>query len=309
VNFLILIGVIIVTVVVALNSALHTRIAYKGNARKLTLLFGSVVLVVASLLSSISVIDAGEVGVKVLFGSVSKSTVKEGINFINPFARVVKYSIRLKEYTMSKSVYEGQRQGDDSMTARTINNTEVRLDMTVWYKIDPTKAYRIYKKIASNDERLSAFIRPVARAVVRDVVATYTNFTHLNNNRFTLRQSIQKQMGAALEDKGIHIDRALVRTITPPKEVDEAINRKLKRQQEIEERQYSLKIAEKDRQIRIVEAKGVADAQRIINRTLTFSYLQYMAIKAQEKMAKSPNHTTVYIPVGPNGMPLIKTLK
>jgi len=301
--------VIIVTVVVALNSALHTRIAYKGNARKLTLLFGSVVLVVASLLSSISVIDAGEVGVKVLFGSVSKSTVKEGINFINPFARVVKYSIRLKEYTMSKSVYEGQRQGDDSMTARTINNTEVRLDMTVWYKIDPTKAYRIYKKIASNDERLSAFIRPVARAVVRDVVATYTNFTHLNNNRFTLRQSIQKQMGAALEDKGIHIDRALVRTITPPKEVDEAINRKLKRQQEIEERQYSLKIAEKDRQIRIVEAKGVADAQRIINRTLTFSYLQYMAIKAQEKMAKSPNHTTVYIPVGPNGMPLIKTLK
>lgn len=308
-NFLILIGVIIVTVVVALNSALHTRIAYKGNARKLTLLFGSVVLVVASLLSSISVIDAGEVGVKVLFGSVSKSTVKEGINFINPFARVVKYSIRLKEYTMSKSVYEGQRQGDDSMTARTINNTEVRLDMTVWYKIDPTKAYRIYKKIASNDERLSAFIRPVARAVVRDVVATYTNFTHLNNNRFTLRQSIQKQMGAALEDKGIHIDRALVRTITPPKEVDEAINRKLKRQQEIEERQYSLKIAEKDRQIRIVEAKGVADAQRIINRTLTFSYLQYMAIKAQEKMAKSPNHTTVYIPVGPNGMPLIKTLK
>lgn len=308
-EFLVVIGVIIVGTIAAFNSSLPRKIGYDGNGKRLVVLAGSAVLVIATLISCISVIDAGEVGVKVLFGSVSKTTVKEGINFINPFARVVKYSIRLKEYTMSKSTYEGQRRGDDSMTARTINNTEVTLDMTVWYKIDPSKAYRIYKKIASNDDRLSAFIRPVARAVVRDVVATYTNFTHLNNNRMALRKAIEKQMARALDDKGIHIDRALVRTITPPKEVDAAINRKLKRQQEIEERQYSLKIAEKDRQIRIVEAKGVADAQRIINRTLTFSYLQYMAIKAQEKMAKSPNHTTVYIPVGPNGMPVIKMLK
>ena len=308
-SFLILIVAIIAGIITALNSPLPRKIGYNGSGKKLIVFAGIAVLLLASVLSCISVIDAGEVGVKVLFGSVSKSTVKEGINFINPFARVVKYSIRLKEYTMSKATYEGQRQGDDSMTARTINNTEVKLDMTVWFKIDPSKAYRIYKKIASSDARLSSFIRPVARAVVRDVVATYTNFTHLNNNRISLRKAIEKQMATALEDKGIRIDRALVRTITPPKEVDAAINRKLKRQQEIEERQYSLKIAEKDRQIRIVEAKGVADAQRIINRTLTFSYLQYMAIKAQEKMAKSPNHTTVYIPVGPNGMPVIKMLK
>ena len=68
-------------------------------------------------------------------------------------------------------------------------------------------------------------------------------------------------------------------------------------------------IAKKDAEIRIEEAKGIAKAQEIINRTLTPNYLQHEAIQAQLKMASSPNHTTVYIPSGPNGIPIINTLK
>ena len=51
--------------------------------------------------------------------------------------------------------------------------------------------------------------------------------------------------------------------------------------------------------------RGIAEAQRIINATLTPNYLQHEAIQAQEEMAASPNHTTVYIPVGTNGLPLV----
>ena len=64
-----------------------------------------------------------------------------------------------------------------------------------------------------------------------------------------------------------------------------------------------------DAEIKIEEAKGIAQAQKIINETLTTNYLQHEAIKAQEKMAGSPNHTTVYIPVGANGMPVVYTPK
>lgn len=60
-------------------------------------------------------------------------------------------------------------------------------------------------------------------------------------------------------------------------------------------------------QIRIQEAEGIAAAQRIINATLTDRYLQHEAIRAQEKMAGSPNHTQIYIPVGTNGIPLVVT--
>lgn len=60
--------------------------------------------------------------------------------------------------------------------------------------------------------------------------------------------------------------------------------------------------------IRVAEAKGIAESQRIIDSSLTNNYLQYLAIKAQEKMAGSPNHTQIYIPVGTNGIPLVKTI-
>jgi type IV pilus biogenesis protein CpaD/CtpE len=62
-------------------------------------------------------------------------------------------------------------------------------------------------------------------------------------------------------------------------------------------------------QIRVEEANGIAASQKIINATLTDRYLQHEAIQAQLKMAGSPNHTQIYIPVGTNGIPLVKTIE
>ena len=61
-------------------------------------------------------------------------------------------------------------------------------------------------------------------------------------------------------------------------------------------------------QIRVAEANGIAQAQAIINKSLTPLYLQHEAIQAQVRMAGSPNHTQIYIPTGPNGIPLVQTV-
>ena len=42
----------------------------------------------------------------------------------------------------------------------------------------------------------------------------------------------------------------------------------------------------------------------LIKSQLTPEYLPYEAIKAQLGMVSSPNHTVIYIPVGPMGVPL-----
>lgn len=59
--------------------------------------------------------------------------------------------------------------------------------------------------------------------------------------------------------------------------------------------------------VRVAEANGIAEAQKIINQTLTPLYLQHEAIKAQLEMAHSENHTIVYIPIGNEGIPLVGT--
>lgn len=69
-----------------------------------------------------------------------------------------------------------------------------------------------------------------------------------------------------------------------------------------------IQVEKQKAEIRIVEAQGIAESQRIINATLTDKYLQHEAIQAQQRMADSPNHTTIYIPSGQNGIPLVKTV-
>ncbi len=69
-----------------------------------------------------------------------------------------------------------------------------------------------------------------------------------------------------------------------------------------------IEVEKRKAEVRVQEAKGIAESQRIIDSSLTHNYLQYLAIQAQEKMANSPNHTQIYIPVGTNGIPLVKTV-
>lgn len=77
----------------------------------------------------------------------------------------------------------------------------------------------------------------------------------------------------------------------------------------IKQQEQLIQVEKQKAEIRVQEAKGISEAQKIINATLTDQYLQHEAIQAQEKMAGSPNHTQIYIPVGTNGIPLVKTVQ
>lgn len=85
-------------------------------------------------------------------------------------------------------------------------------------------------------------------------------------------------------------------------------NKILVNELQIQQTQQLVQVEKQKAQIRIVDAEGIAESQRIINATLTDRYLQHEAIQAQQQMANSPNHTTIYIPSGNNGIPLVKTV-
>lgn len=77
---------------------------------------------------------------------------------------------------------------------------------------------------------------------------------------------------------------------------------------QIQQTEQLVKVEQQKADIKVAEAKGIAEAQQIINATLTDRYLQHEAIQAQLQMASSPNHTTIYIPSGQNGIPIVNTI-
>ena len=88
----------------------------------------------------------------------------------------------------------------------------------------------------------------------------------------------------------------------------EANNQVLINEIRIRQQEQLIQVEKQKADIRVQEAEGIAKAQALINASLTDQYLQHEAIEAQKVMAGSPNHTQIYIPVGQNGIPLVKTV-
>jgi len=152
------------------------------------------------------------------------------------------------------------------------------------------------------------FVRETFRTYVRDIVQKYDS-GELKTNREKIAQEVTTRLQKYLSATPFKLANVVVGNINYPAIVANAVEKKLAAQQLLSEKETQKEIARKDAEIRVEEAKGIAQAQKIINATLTPNYLQHEAINAQMKMAESPNHTTVYIPVGNNGIPLVKGTK
>lgn len=150
------------------------------------------------------------------------------------------------------------------------------------------------------------FVREPFRTIVRQSVQEYSS-RQLKAERDGIAAAIEASLSSYLQSAPFEVVRLAVGNIDYPPIVSEAVEKKLAAKQLLEEKETQREIAQRDAEIRIEEAKGIAEAQKIINTTLTPNYLQHEAIQAQRSMANAPNHTTVYIPVGPNGLPLVHT--
>jgi len=152
------------------------------------------------------------------------------------------------------------------------------------------------------------FVKEPFRTFIRASVQHYTS-RDIKGNREVIADQIKSKLMEHIQATPFQLVSLVVGNVDYPPVVSNAVEQKLAAQQLLEEKTVQKEIAQRDAEIKIEEAKGIAEAQRIINETLTTNYLQHEAIMAQTKMASSPNHTTVYIPVGANGIPVVYTPK
>ena len=103
------------------------------------------------------------------------------------------------------------------------------------------------------------------------------------------------------------INSVVVGNVQYPEEVADAVSKKLAATQELQRKDTEIEIERKERTKREVQAQGIANAMSIIRGQLSGMYIQHEAIEAQKLMVNSPNHTVVYIPSGPMGVPVTGT--
>ena len=87
--------------------------------------------------------------------------------------------------------------------------------------------------------------------------------------------------------------------------IKEAIERKLRQEQEALEYEFRLEKAKQEAERQRIDAEGKARANRILSASLTDRILQEKGIEATLKLAESPNSKVIVVGSGENGLPII----
>ena len=257
------------------------------SASRVGKLVGIGFIILGVLLSCFVQIDAGQVGVKKLFGKVQADVLSSGLNFVNPVVTVERLDARTQNYTMSGQTDEGHKTGDDAIRVLTSDGLEVTIDLTVLYRIVPSEAPKLIRETGADYE--DKIVRPIARTRIRDNAVYYEAIALFSTKRDEFQSRIFKGIEADFKTRGLLLENLLVRNITLPAAVKSTIEQKIQAEQESQKMQFILAKERQEADRKRVEAQGIADYQKIISESLTDKQLQYEQIKATMELAKSAN--------------------
>jgi regulator of protease activity HflC (stomatin/prohibitin superfamily) len=274
-------------IIVLITSFSLRRIPNLEKPSRIGRLVGLILIVLGFVTSCFVQIEAGQVGVKKLFGKVQPSILSSGLNFINPLMEVDRLDVRTKNYTMSGVNDEGRKAGDDAIKVLTADGLEVTIDLTVLYRVIPSEAPRLIRETGSDYE--DKIVRPISRTRIRDNAVYYEAISLYSTKRDEFQARIFKGIEADFKSRGLLLENLLVRNITLPTAVKSTIEQKIQAEQESQKMQFVLAKERQEAERKRVEAQGISDYQRIISESLTERQLQYEQIKAMKELAQSEN--------------------
>ena len=286
------------------------------NVRSFRNISGGACLVLSLLCfarSCLCVIPLGNVGVQTVFGKMQSRMLKEGLNLKSPLAHVHRMTVQTQSYTMSIVQEEGEKSKPDSIKVLSKDNLEVEMDLTVLYSLVPGDAQLIYQNIGGTEQYVEKLVRPSIRTAIRNSASKFEASILMSSGRATAEADIQKSMEDSFRNffskKGIPVgvicEQVLLRNVQPPATLKAAIEDKLSKEQQKDAMEFVLDTEKKKAEQRIIEAKGLAESQLIIDKTLTPEYLQWKYIETLEKLVNSPNNTVVILPFDQKLTPLL----
>lgn len=296
--FFIFLGAILLAVGYAINTPSLTFSRFSRPFK----LIGIGLAVFGLVTASIRQIDAGQVGVKSLFGSVQDGILESGLNIVNPLVSVTEFNAKTQNYTMSGVHDEGDKSGDDAIRVLTADGLEVVIDLTVLYRVLPSEAPKILRNIG--EDYTNTIVRPITRTRIRDNAVYYDAVALYSTKRDEFQSRIFKSIEGDFKTRGLVLEQLLVRNINLPVSVKQTIESKINAEQESQKMQFVLTKEKQEAERKRVEAQGIADYQRIIATGLSDNQLQYEMIKAQKELAQSPN-AKIIIMGGKGNTPLI----
>ena len=266
-------------------------------------LFPAVIVVGIAFMSAYTV-ETGNVSVERTLGKVNHEEQVQGLNFKMPFL-TSKQEFSAKEIAIDIN----------DLTPKAADNLSLKdLDVSVFYRVPQERVSELYVKYAQTSGRGSDGIYlPAYGLVIREArSAIYEQVSkidslQLHKQRESLQTDVLSELQNRLEksDPGdIVITRVVVRALNTDPSIEAAIRDAVEAEKRLEAKAVQVEIAVKDAEIEVERAKGIAEANAIINESLTAEYLQHEVNTALLRFADNDG-SVVVIPANMQGFEMI----
>ena len=216
-------------------------------------------------------VGPGQVGVKTRFGQVQEGTLTPGLHWIIPAVDGV-------------TVFDGRVQAYnfENIESATQDLQQVRLSGLINYHIDAEKADRILQEIGGpGNYAEKVFLRP-SNTALKEVTPDYSA-SNVVSKRDEIGNRTLDSLRERMEAFHIIVDRVSVENVGLNEQFLASVESKQIAEQDLQradfEAQTKVKLAEGDRDARVTRAQGEAQANDLINASLSDPLLQWTYIQ------------------------------
>jgi len=221
-------------------------------------------------LSVVRIVPANAIGIPVTFGSVG-GEMSSGLKITTPFTKIRTFSTRLQELTLQDKD-SGER--EDAIAVRGSDGYEMRVGVTVRYKVKSESAVALFRRVGSMDGIRDRIVKPEVNEAIRIVFATYTAEDGYSLKRTEVSELANQTIRDRLAPYGLELDAVLIRNVDPDATLKTAIaersaarerslQAKLEQEKQVTEAETRKQVAERDASAAVTKADGEARAKVI----------------------------------------------
>ena len=218
------------------------------------------------------------------------NTYGQGFHLIAPWNKMYIYDVKVNEAFEKMSV---------------LSKNGLNIDIDLSFRFYPKRDSIGFLHNEVGKDYLDKIIIPEIRSASREVIGKYLPEELYSTKREAIQEEILGICRIKVSQKHLVLDDVLIREVKLPQTLQNAIEFKLKEEQESLQYEYRLTKERKEAERKVIEAQAKADANRILNASLTDKILQDKGIEATLELAKSTNSKVVIVGGSEGGLPLI----
>lgn len=221
--------------------------------------------VLGMVLSNVTVIQTGTVGVVKLFGKVDSEVLREGLNLVNPLSSVSTVDIRRQMFEMAS---DNTQPNGDAVVALTANQTPLTIDVGFPIAVMPEYAARLIANYGDNYE--ARLVVPAARSAIRAAAALYNWEDAVIEKRdpfaITMGEQFSRLLAIDLQQNGFTAEEShkvfnvgvpQLRKALPPERILNAVSEQQASEVDLRRQATLTQIAAKEAERRAQEGAGV----------------------------------------------------